>query len=128
MTRYFTASHEWLSLEDDVATIGITDYAQSQLGDVVFVELPSVGAHFAQNAEAAVVESVKAASEIYMPTAGEVLAVNDALADEPSLVNQSAEADGWFFKCRLTAPQELATLMNEAAYKAHIEADSEAQK
>lgn len=120
MTRYYTNSHEWLLVEGDIATIGITDYAQSQLGDVVFVELPSVGAIFSQQAEAAVVESVKAASEIYMPASGEVLEVNNALTEEPSLVNQSPQDEGWFFKCRLTAQAELEGLLSEQAYTALI--------
>ncbi len=128
MTLYYTSSHEWLSVQGDTATIGITDYAQSQLGDVVFVELPAVGATFAQQAEAAVVESVKAASEIYMPASGEVLAVNDTLTDEPSLVNQSAEVDGWFFKCRLTALAELDGLMTADAYAAHIATEAQAEE
>jgi glycine cleavage system H protein len=105
----------------DVGTVGITEYAQEQLGDVVFVELPKIGATVAQNGQIAVVESVKAASEIYAPVSGTVTAVNDALAKEPALVNQSAEDKGWFFKIKVSKPDELAALMDAAAYKKFTE-------
>jgi len=116
MSRYFTEDHEWLDVEDEIATVGITDYAQSQLGDIVFVELPDEGAEFEKGADAAVVESVKAASDVYSPVAGEVIETNGALEEEPALVNSDAEVDGWFFKLRLTDTSELEGLMNESAY------------
>ncbi len=119
-TKY-TEDHEWIRVEDDVATCGITDYAQEQLGDIVFVDLPDVGASFAKGDEAAVVESVKAASEIYAPAAGEVTAVNQALADDPSKVNASAEAEGWFFQFRLDDADELEGLMDGAAYATYVD-------
>lgn len=121
MARKYTKEHEWIDVAGDVGTVGISDYAQEQLGDVVFVELPKVGATAAQNAQIAVVESVKAASEIYAPVSGSVTAVNDALAQEPALVNQSAEDKGWFFKIKLSDPGELAVLMDAAAYKKFTE-------
>lgn len=120
MTTYFTKDHEYLRVEGDIATVGITDYAQGQLGDVVFVELPSVGKSFRQGAEAAVVESVKAASDVYAPVSGEVIAVNDKLADNPAAINEDAEGAGWFMKLRLADKGELTSLMDEAAYKAMI--------
>lgn len=113
----FSEEHEWVSVDGDVATVGISDFAQQQLGDVVFVELPEVGRAVTRGDEVAVVESVKAASEIYAPVSGEVIAVNDSLADEPGTVNQSAEADGWFFRLRITDTSELNELMDEAAYR-----------
>jgi len=116
----FTREHEWVRIEGDVGTCGITDYAQSQLGDVVFVELPAVGRRVARGGDAAVVESVKAASEVYAPVSGEVVAVNDGLPDNPALVNQSPMADGWFMKIRLSEIGELAELMDEAAYKSFL--------
>lgn len=116
----FTREHEWVRIEGDVGTCGITDYAQSQLGDVVFVELPAVGRRVARGGDAAVVESVKAASEVYAPVSGEVVAVNDGLPDSPALVNQSPMADGWFMKIRLSEIGELAELMDEAAYKSFL--------
>lgn len=112
----YTQDHEWILLEGDTATVGITDHAQKALGDVVFVELPEVGATFAQGDDAAVVESVKAASEVYAPISGEITDVNTALEDDPSLVNSSATEDGWFFKMTLTDPAELDDLMDEEAY------------
>ncbi len=118
---YYTEDHEWISVEDGVGTVGITDYAQSQLGDVVYVELPDVGKEFAQKDEAAVVESVKAASDVYAPVSGEVVEVNEALADTPGTVNESASSDGWFYKIKLSEPSELEDLMDEAAYQAFIE-------
>jgi glycine cleavage system H protein len=118
MTLLFTADHEWLKIEGDVATVGITDYAQSQLGDVVFVELPKVGRALKKAEAAAVVESVKAASDVYAPVSGEVVDANTALTDDPAKVN-SDPTGSWFFKIRLTDKAELDGLMDEAAYKAH---------
>ena len=118
---YYTEDHEWISVEDGVGTVGITDYAQSQLGDVVYVELPDVGKELAQKDEAAVVESVKAASDVYAPVSGEVVEVNEALADTPGTVNESASSDGWFYKIKLSEPSELEDLMDETAYQAFIE-------
>ncbi|MDT3376542.1 glycine cleavage system protein GcvH [Labrys neptuniae] len=119
-TIKFTSDHEYVSVEGDVATIGITDYAQSQLGDVVFIELPAAGKVLKQGDEAAVVESVKAASEVYAPVSGEVLEVNEALPDQPSTVNEDPLGKGWFIKIKLSNPAELDALMDDAAYKAHI--------
>ena len=120
MKRY-TKDHEWLLLDGDVATVGISDFAQSQLGDVVYVELPEVGRSVAAGGEAAVVESVKAASEVYAPLAGTVLAVNGALADSPALVNEAPEAGGWFFKLKLADPAAVDALMDEAAYRSFLD-------
>ena len=120
MSRYFTDEHEWVDVEGEIATIGITDYAQEQLGDIVFVELPAEGAKFEKGDDAAVVESVKAASDVYAPVSGEVVEANGDLEDEPALVNSDPEEDGWFFKMRLTDPSELEGLMNEAAYKTFV--------
>jgi glycine cleavage system H protein len=119
-TVKFTTDHEWVQVTGNVARVGITDYAQEQLGDVVFVELPVVGATFAQGKEAAVVESVKAASDIYAPLSGTIAAVNGGLPDSPSLVNTDPQGDGWFFEITLSTPSELDGLMDEAAYQAHI--------
>lgn len=113
----FTSDHEWVRIEDDIGVVGITDYAQEQLGDIVFVELPEVGTQLEKGAEAAVVESVKAASEVYSPANGEVVAVNEDLAEDPGKVNTDAMGDGWFFKIRFTDPTELDDLMKSAAYK-----------
>ncbi len=121
MSRYFTEEHEWVDVEGDTATVGITDYAQEQLGDIVFVETPDVGAELSQGDDAAVVESVKAASDVYAAVSGEVVEVNDALEDEPALVNSSAEEDGWFFRLTLTDKDELTDLMDEKAYKAFVD-------
>lgn len=118
MSLYFTKDHEWIRVEGDSATVGITDFAQAQLGDVVFVEVPEAGAQLQKGKEAAVVESVKAASDVYAPVSGEVIEGNQALVDDPSLVNSAAEGGGWFFKLRLSDPGELDGLMNEADYKA----------
>ena len=118
-TTLYTSDHEWLAIDGDVATVGITDYAQSQLGDVVFVELPKVGRTLKKAEAAAVVESVKAASDVYAPVTGEVLETNDALAAEPALVNSDAQGKAWFFKIRIADKSELGGLMDEAAYKAH---------
>lgn len=120
MTRYFTDEHEWIELEGGQATVGITDYAQGQLGDIVFVELPSIGAAVSKGGEAAVVESVKAASDVYAPVSGTVTAANEALGDDPSLVNSAAEGEGWFFKLTLADSSELEGLMDAAAYQAFI--------
>ncbi|GLQ17786.1 glycine cleavage system protein GcvH [Maritalea porphyrae] len=120
-TRY-TEDHEYIKVEGNTGTVGISDYAQNQLGDVVFVDVPEVGAKFAKGDEVAVVESVKAASEIYAPVSGTVTAVNEKLADEPGLVNSSPDGDGWFFKIEIDDAGELDGLMNEDAYKAHADA------
>ena len=117
MTRYFTKEHEWIEVEGSSATVGITDYAQSQLGDVVFVEVPAPGTQVKAGGEAAVVESVKAASDVYAPVSGEVTEGNAALTDQPDLVNTAPESDGWFFKLTLSNPAELDGLMDEAAYR-----------
>jgi glycine cleavage system H protein len=117
MPRYFTKEHEWIDVDGDTATVGITDYAQGQLGDVVFVEVPEAGRSLTQGGEAAVVESVKAASDVYAPVSGEVTEGNAALADTPDLVNTAPEGEGWFFKLRLADPSQLDALMDEAAYK-----------
>ena len=119
MTTLFTSDHEWLKIDGDVATVGITDYAQTQLGDVVFVELPKVGRQLKKADAAAVVESVKAASDVYAPVSGEIVAINEALAAEPALVNSDANDGAWFFKIRIADKAELDGLMDEAAYKAH---------
>lgn len=120
MPRYFTDEHEWIEIEDDVATVGITDYAQEQLGDVVFVELPEVGVTLDKGGDAAVVESVKAASDVYSPISGEVTEGNSALEEEPALVNSSPEEDGWFFRMTVADASELEGLMDEAAYKEFV--------
>ena len=113
----YTREHEWLRLEGDIATVGISDYAQEQLGDVVFVELPEVGKLLAKGGDAAVVESVKAASEIYAPVSGEVVEVNGALADEPGAVNSDPEGEGWFLKLKIADPAEVEALMTIDAYQ-----------
>jgi glycine cleavage system H protein len=120
MTTRYTKEHEWVRLDGDVAVVGITEHAQSQLGDVVFVELPEVGKSFAAGDEAAVVESVKAASEVYAPASGEVVDVNAALADTPATVNEDAEGKGWFLKLKLKDPAELEQLMSAEQYKDYI--------
>jgi glycine cleavage system H protein len=121
MTLRFTKDHEWINTEGDSATVGITAYAQAQLGDIVYVELPTVGQEVQQGKEAAVVESVKAASEIYAPVSGTVTEANPALESEPSLVNSEPEAGAWFFKIKLANIGELDALMDEAAYKSYLE-------
>ena len=121
MPRYFTDEHEWIDVEDDTATVGITDYAQEQLGDIVFVELPEIGTGLDKGGDAAVVESVKAASDVYAPITGEVTEINDSLEEEPGLVNSSPEEDGWFFKMTIGDASELSDLMDEAAYKEFVE-------
>ena len=120
MTLY-TKDHEWIRIDGNVATVGISTYAQSQLGDVVFVELPEVGKAIAKGAEAAVVESVKAASEVYAPIAGTVTEVNAALSDSPNLVNEDPEGEGWFVKLHVPQGTDTADLMDEAAYKAFVD-------
>lgn len=117
MARYFTDEHEWIDVEGDTATVGITDYAQEQLGDIVFVELPDVGAQLAKGKDAAVVESVKAASDVYAPISGEVTEANESLDEDPALVNSSPEEDGWFFKLTIADKAELDGLMDAKAYK-----------
>jgi glycine cleavage system H protein len=117
----FTKEHEWIRRDGEFATVGITDYAQNQLGDVVYVELPEIGRHVAKGAEAAVVESVKAASEVYAPVSGEVVAVNEALAGEPARVNADPLGEGWFLRLRLDDPKELDGLMDEEGYKNFVE-------
>lgn len=121
MSTYYSEDHEWITVEGDTATVGITDFAQSQLGDVVFVELPDTGKDVARGDEAAVVESVKAASEIYAPLSGSIVAINDVLADEPGKVNEDAEGIAWFFKIKMTDTSELDGMMDAAAYKAHVD-------
>ena len=108
--------HEWVDVEDGIATVGISDYAQEQLGDVVYIELPEVGQKIARDGQAAVVESVKAASEVYAPVSGEVVDVNDALGDDPATVNSDPTGKGWFIKMKLSDPSELDGLMDEEAY------------
>jgi glycine cleavage system H protein len=120
MTTLYTTDHEWLRIEGDTATIGVTDYAQSQLGDVVFVELPKVGRTLKKAEAVAVVESVKAASDVYAPISGEVLAINDEVVAEPALVNSDAAGKAWFFKLKISDKRELDGLMDEAAYQKHI--------
>lgn len=121
MSRYFTDEHEWVDVEGDTATVGITDYAQEQLGDIVFVETPEVGAQLGQGDDSAVVESVKAASDVYAAVSGEVIEVNEMLEEEPALVNSSAEEDGWFFRLTLSDKSELDDLMDEKAYRAFVD-------
>ena len=121
MPTYYTEDHEWIAVEGDSATVGITDYAQGQLGDVVFVEVPEAGTDVAKGGEAAVVESVKAASDVYSPVSGKVTEGNQALVDDPELVNSAPETDGWFFRMTLSDKGELDGLMDAAAYKAFCE-------
>ena len=120
-TIKYTEDHEWIRVEGDIATVGITDYAQEQLGDVVFVELPDAGKAVEKGGEAAVVESVKAASEIYAPVAGEITEANQAIADDPALVNSDPAGEGWFFKLKVANAAELDGLMDQAAYDSHVE-------
>ena len=121
MARYYTEEHEWIDVDGDHATIGITDYAQEQLGDIVFIEVPESGSMLEQGGEAAVVESVKAASDVYAPVSGEVTEGNDALEDEPALVNTSPEEEGWFFRMTLGDTSQLEGLMDAKAYKAFVD-------
>jgi glycine cleavage system H protein len=118
--RYFTEDHEWVDVDGDIGTVGITDYAQGQLGDIVFVDVPEEGKMVAKGDEAAVVESVKAASDVYSPVSGTVIEGNADLADNPGLVNEDADGEGWFFKLTLSDPSELEGLMDEAKYDAFV--------
>ncbi|MGL3819494.1 glycine cleavage system protein GcvH [Sphingopyxis sp. R3-92] len=118
MPRYYTEEHEWLDVDGDIATVGITDFAQGQLGDIVFVEVPDTGAELSQGGDAAVVESVKAASDVYAPVDGTVTEGNSQLEEDPALVNSDPEGEGWFFRMTLSDKSQLDALMNAAAYKA----------
>ena len=120
MSLYFTREHEWIRVEGDVATVGISDHAQTALGDIVFAEVPEAGKALAKGQEAAVVESVKAASDVYAPASGTVIEGNGALADDSSLVNSDAEGEGWFFRITLSDPSELDELMDERSYEAFV--------
>ena len=120
MSLYFTRDHEWIRVDGDVATVGISDHAQHALGDIVFAEVPEAGKSLAKGDDAAVVESVKAASDVYAPVGGDVIEGNPAIADDPSLINREPEGDGWFFKLKLADAGELDGLMDEAAYRAWI--------
>jgi len=117
MSLYFTREHEWIRVEGDTATVGISDHAQQALGDIVFAEVPEAGRSLAKGQEAAVVESVKAASDVYAPVGGEVVEGNAAIADDPALINRDPEGDGWFFKLTLADSSELEGLMDEASYR-----------
>ncbi len=119
----YMESHEWVKSEDDIATVGITDYAQSEIQDIVFVELPDVGTQLTQKAELGVIESVKAAFDLYSPVSGEVLEVNETLLDAPEQVNDSPYDDGWFLKIKMTDPSELDALLDADGYQAHIEVE-----
>jgi len=121
MSVHYTEEHEWIRVDGDTATVGITDFAQGQLGDIVFVELPEAGRQVSKGGDAAVVESVKAASDVYAPVSGEVVEANQALSDDPSLVNSDPEGGGWFFRLRLSDPAELEGLMDAESYKAFCE-------
>jgi glycine cleavage system H protein len=120
MTRYFTEEHEWIDVDGDTATVGITDHAQGQLGDIVFVEVPKAGTELAKGKEAAVVESVKAASDVYSPIGGTVTEGNSAIEDDPALINSDAEGAGWFFKLTIADEGELEGLMDEAGYREFV--------
>ena len=120
MTLKYTEDHEWISVEGDIATVGITEHAQEQLGDVVFVDLPEVGTSVEKGGDAAVVESVKAASDVYAPIDGEVTEINSGLEEEPALVNSDAQGKGWFMKIKIADASQLDGLMDEEAHKAHI--------
>ena len=117
MTVYFTREHEWIRVEGDTATVGISDHAQQALGDIVFAEVPEAGRKLNKGQEAAVVESVKAASDVYAPAGGEVVEGNAAVADDPALINRDPEGEGWFFKLKLSDPSEVDGLMDETAYR-----------
>ena len=121
MSLYFTRDHEWIRVDGDTATVGISDHAQSALGDIVFAEVPEAGKTLAKGQEAAVVESVKAASDVYSPLAGEVVEGNAAVADDPALINRDPEGEGWFFKLKLADPGEVDGLMDEAAYREWVQ-------
>ena len=117
MSLYFTKEHEWIRVEGDVATVGISDHAQEALGDIVFAEVPDEGRSVSKGDDAAVVESVKAASDVYAPVSGDIVEGNGALADDPALINRDPEGEGWFFKLKLSDPSELDGLMSEADYR-----------
>ena len=117
MSLYFTKEHEWVRVDGDVATVGISNHAQEALGDIVFAEVPEAGRNLSKGDDAAVVESVKAASDVYSPVAGEVIEGNSAIADDPSLINRDPEGEGWFFKLKLSDASELEGLMDEASYR-----------
>ena len=117
MSLYFTKDHEWIRVDGDTATIGISDHAQEALGDIVFAEVPEAGRRVSKGQEAAVVESVKAASDVYAPVSGEVTEGNPAIADDPAVINRDAEGEGWFFKLKLDNPAEVEGLMDESAYR-----------
>ncbi len=119
----YMESHEWVRQEDDIATIGITDYAQSEIQDIVYVELPEVGTQITHKTEFGVIESVKAAFDLYAPISGEVVEVNESLLDAPEQVNESPYDDGWFLKIKMTDPSELDVLLDADSYQAHIEAE-----
>jgi glycine cleavage system H protein len=121
MSLYFTKDHEWIRVEGDQATVGISNHAQEALGDIVFAEAPEAGRQLSKGADAAVVESVKAASDVYSPVSGEVTEANPAIADDPSVINSDPEGEGWFFKLRLSDPGELEGLMDETAYREFCE-------
>ena len=121
MTRYFSQEHEWIEIEGDLGTVCITDYAQGQLGDITFVDLPAEGATFEKGDSVAVVDSVKAASDVYTPVSGTIAEANEVLADQPELVNTDAEVGGWLFRITLSDASELEALMDEAAYKDYVE-------
>jgi glycine cleavage system H protein len=121
MTRYFTKDHEWIEIEGETATVGITDYAQGQLGDITFVELPAEGATLGKGDSVSVVDSVKAASDVYSPVGGTVSAINAALGDSPELVNTAAESEGWLWQMTLSDASELTSLMDETAYRAFVD-------
>ena len=120
MTTRYTKDHEWIRLDGDVATVGITEHAQSQLGDIVYVELPEIGRKVDKGGEAAVVESVKAASDVYAPASGEVIAVNDSLGSAPAAINEEAEGKGWFFRLKPSSPAQLDALMTAEQYKEYL--------
>ena len=121
MTTYFTREHEWIRVEGDTATVGISSHAQEALGDIVFAEAPEAGRQVSKGQEAAVVESVKAASDVYAPVSGEIVEGNPAIADDPSVINSDPEGDGWFFKIKLSDPGELDGLMDETAYREWVQ-------
>ena len=121
MSRYFTEDHEWIDVAGDTGTVGITDYAQGQLGDITFVELPGLGQAVTKGDSVSVVDSVKAASDVYTPVSGEVTDVNDVLGDQPELVNADAETGGWLFRIKLSDAGELGSLMDKAAYESYVE-------
>jgi glycine cleavage system H protein len=120
MTTRYTKDHEWIRLDGEVATVGISEHAQSALGDIVYVELPEIGREVEKGGEAAVVESVKAASDVYAPVSGQVIAVNEALDGSPATINEDAEGKGWFFRLKLTAPDQLNELMTAEQYKQYL--------